>query len=141
LGAQEGRLFQPLELTKTLVMAASALLAVTLVPVAMGFLIEEGSGRRRQIPSIAGGKLENRIGDRRMLALIRRFLGAGMMADGAVVERYEGTPQGGPLSPLLANVLLDEVDKELERRGHAVRSFTPMTATCMCGRGEQDNAC
>lgn len=65
------------------------------------------------------GKLENRIGDRRMLALIRRFLEAGMMADGVVVERHEGTPQGGPLSPLLANVLLDEVDKELERRGHA----------------------
>lgn len=64
------------------------------------------------------GKLENRIGDRRVLALIRRFLEAGMMADGVVVERHEGTPQGGPLSPLLANVLLDEVDKELERRGH-----------------------
>jgi group II intron reverse transcriptase/maturase len=65
------------------------------------------------------GKLENRIGDRRVLGLIRRFLEAGMMADGVVVERHEGTPQGGPLSPLLANVLLDEVDKELERRGHA----------------------
>jgi len=65
------------------------------------------------------GKLENRIGDRRVLTLIRRFLEAGMMADGVVVERHEGTPQGGPLSPLLANVLLDEVDKELERRGHA----------------------
>jgi group II intron reverse transcriptase/maturase len=65
------------------------------------------------------GKLENRIGDRRVLSLIRRFLEAGMMVDGVVVERHEGTPQGGPLSPLLANVLLDEVDKELERRGHA----------------------
>ena len=65
------------------------------------------------------GKLENRVGDRRMLTLIRRFLEAGMMADGVVVERREGTPQGGPLSPLLANVLLDDVDKELERRGHA----------------------
>ncbi len=64
------------------------------------------------------GKLENRIGDRRMLRMIRRFLMAGIMADGVVVERHEGTPQGGPLSPLLANVLLDEVDKELERRGH-----------------------
>jgi RNA-directed DNA polymerase len=64
------------------------------------------------------GKLENRIGDRRMLRTIRRFLEAGVLADGMVVERYEGTPQGGPLSPLLANVLLDEVDKELERRGH-----------------------
>jgi group II intron reverse transcriptase/maturase len=64
------------------------------------------------------GKLENRIVDRRMLRIIRRFLEAGIMADGVVVERHEGTPQGGPLSPLLANVLLDEVDKELERRGH-----------------------
>ena len=64
------------------------------------------------------GKLENRIGDLRMLRIIRRFLEAGIMADGVVVERHEGTPQGGPLSPLLANVLLDEVDKELERRGH-----------------------
>jgi RNA-directed DNA polymerase len=64
------------------------------------------------------GKLENRIGDRRMLGIIRRYLRAGIMADGVVMERHEGTPQGGPLSPLLANVLLDEVDKELERRGH-----------------------
>src|SRR5581483_4638699 len=53
-----------------------------------------------------------------VLALIRRFLEAGMMANGVVQERHEGTPQGGPLSPLLANVLLDVVDKELERRGH-----------------------
>ena len=65
------------------------------------------------------GKLHNRIGDQRVLRMIRRFLEAGIMADGVVVERREGTPQGGPLSPLLANVLLDEVDKELERRGHA----------------------
>lgn len=64
------------------------------------------------------GKLSQRITDRRMLALIRRYLEAGMMANGVVQERYEGTPQGGPLSPLLANVLLDDVDKELERRGH-----------------------
>jgi group II intron reverse transcriptase/maturase len=65
------------------------------------------------------GMLENRIGDRRLLRVIRRYLEAGIMADGVVVERQEGTPQGGPLSPLLANVLLDQVDKELERRGHA----------------------
>jgi RNA-directed DNA polymerase len=63
------------------------------------------------------GKLERRIGDKRMLGLIRRYLEAGIMADGVVMERHEGTPQGGPLSPLLANVLLDEVDKELENRG------------------------
>jgi group II intron reverse transcriptase/maturase len=64
------------------------------------------------------GKLAERIADKRMLGLIRRYLEAGIMANGVVVERWEGTPQGGPLSPLLANVLLDEVDKELEKRGH-----------------------
>jgi group II intron reverse transcriptase/maturase len=63
------------------------------------------------------GRLEKRISDKRMLGLIRRYLEAGIMANGVVMERYEGTPQGGPLSPLLANVLLDEVDKELEKRG------------------------
>jgi group II intron reverse transcriptase/maturase len=63
------------------------------------------------------GKLAKRIGDKSVLRLIRRYLNAGVMANGVVVERYEGTPQGGPLSPLLANVLLDDVDKELEARG------------------------
>ena len=53
-----------------------------------------------------------------MLLLIRRYLQAGMMEGGLVSPRMEGTPQGGPLSPLLSNVLLDELDKELERRGH-----------------------
>ena len=62
------------------------------------------------------GKLAKRIEDKRLLRLIRRYLEAGMMADGVVTERIEGTPQGGPLSPLLANVMLDEVDKELEKR-------------------------
>ena len=65
------------------------------------------------------GRLEQRIADRRVLGLIRRYLDVGVLANGVVIERYEGTPQGGPLSPLLANVLLDEVDKELEKRGHA----------------------
>jgi RNA-directed DNA polymerase len=69
------------------------------------------------------GKLAKRIGDKRMLGLIRRYLKAGIMADGVVMERHEGTPQGGPLSPLLANVLLDEVDKELEKRGHAFARY------------------
>lgn len=64
-------------------------------------------------------RLAQRIADKRMLKLIRRYLEAGMMGEGVVMEREEGTPQGGPLSPLLANVLLDEVDKELEKRGHA----------------------
>lgn len=65
------------------------------------------------------GKLDKRIGDRRVLGLIRRYLNAGILANGVAMDRHEGTPQGGPLSPLLANVLLDEVDKELEKRGHA----------------------
>lgn len=65
------------------------------------------------------GRLAKRIGDKRLLRVIRRYLEAGVMADGVVVGRQEGTPQGGPLSPLLANVLLDEVDRELEKSGHA----------------------
>ena len=63
-------------------------------------------------------RLARRIGDTRLLRIVRRFLQAGMMADGVCCERQEGTPQGGPLSPLLANLLLDELDQELERRGH-----------------------
>jgi group II intron reverse transcriptase/maturase len=65
------------------------------------------------------GKLATRIDDARVLKLIRRYLEAGMMADGLVQPRLEGTPQGGPLSPLLSNILLTELDRELERRGHA----------------------
>jgi RNA-directed DNA polymerase len=64
------------------------------------------------------GRLARRIEDKRLLRIIRRFLEAGIMRQGVVIGRWEGTPQGGPLSPLLANLLLDEVDKELERRGH-----------------------
>ncbi|AUN94165.1 MULTISPECIES: group II intron reverse transcriptase/maturase [Betaproteobacteria] len=63
-------------------------------------------------------RLSRRINDKAVLRLIRRYLVAGIMEGGVVMERYEGTPQGGPLSPLLANVLLDEVDRELEQRGH-----------------------
>jgi RNA-directed DNA polymerase len=63
-------------------------------------------------------RLARRIGDKRLLKIVRRFLEAGMMQAGVCIERHEGTPQGGPLSPLLANVLLDDFDKELERRGH-----------------------
>ena len=64
-------------------------------------------------------RLAKRIGDKRILKLIRCYLEAGVMSNGVVIERVEGTPQGGPLSPLLANILLDEFDKEVERRGHA----------------------
>ncbi|MBN1288157.1 MAG: group II intron reverse transcriptase/maturase [Actinobacteria bacterium] len=63
-------------------------------------------------------RVARHVGDKRILRLIRRFLEAGMMRDGVCVEREEGTPQGGPLSPLLANLLLDDLDKELEKRGH-----------------------
>lgn len=65
------------------------------------------------------GRLAKRFCDKVLLRLIRRYLEAGMFAHGVVTERHEGTPQGGPLSPLLANVLLDEVDLELEQRGHS----------------------
>lgn len=63
-------------------------------------------------------RLAQRIGDKRVLKLIRRFLQAGVMENGLVSPVDEGTPQGGPLSPWLSNVVLDELDRELERRGH-----------------------
>ena len=63
-------------------------------------------------------RLARRIADKAVLRLIRRYLVAGIMDGGVARARYEGTPQGGPLSPLLANVLLDEVDRDLEARGH-----------------------
>jgi RNA-directed DNA polymerase len=64
------------------------------------------------------GQVAKRISDRRMLKLIRAFLNAGVMEDGLVSPTVEGTPQGGPLSPLLSNLVLDELDRELEARGH-----------------------
>ena len=63
-------------------------------------------------------RLAKRIPDKAVLRLIRRYLEVGTMADGVVMARDEGTPQGGPLSPLLANVLLDDVDRALQQRGH-----------------------
>jgi RNA-directed DNA polymerase len=63
-------------------------------------------------------RLARLIEDKRLLRLIRRYLQAGLLEGGLVSQRMEGTPQGGPLSPLLSNVLLDELDRELERRGH-----------------------
>ncbi len=64
------------------------------------------------------GILAKRIPDKILLKLIRKYLQAGVMINGVVMETQEGTPQGGPLSPLLSNILLDELDKELEKRGH-----------------------
>ncbi len=63
-------------------------------------------------------RLARRINDKRVLRLVRRYLQAGMMEGGIATARREGTPQGGPMSPLLSNILLDELDKELEQRGH-----------------------
>lgn len=63
-------------------------------------------------------RLARRVADKRVLLLIRRYLQAGIMEGGVASPRSEGTPQGGPLSPLLSNVLLDDLDKELEQRGH-----------------------
>ncbi len=64
-------------------------------------------------------RVARQVKDKRVLGLIRRYLQAGMMQDGLARQRREGTPQGGPLSPLLSNILLDDLDKELEGRGHA----------------------
>src|SRR5437660_757699 len=64
------------------------------------------------------GQIAKRVGDKRLLKLIRAFLNAGVMENGLVSPSVEGTPQGGPLSPLLSNLVLDELDRELEHRGH-----------------------
>jgi RNA-directed DNA polymerase len=64
-------------------------------------------------------RVARKVADKRVLRLIRRYLQAGLMLGGVTTARAEGTPQGGPLSPLLSNILLDDLDKELERRGHA----------------------
>jgi retron-type reverse transcriptase len=63
-------------------------------------------------------RVARRVKDKRLLKLIRRYLTSGVMYGGVVQVQEEGMPQGSPLSPLLANILLDELDKELERRGH-----------------------
>ena len=68
-------------------------------------------------------RLRKRIDDAGIIRLIRAYLNSGIMSDGVVLERYQGTPQGGPLSPLLANVMLDEVDKVLEAHGHCFARY------------------
>ena len=72
-------------------------------------------------------RLVRHVRDKRLLRIVRRILEAGMMWDGVSIERQEGTLQGGPLSPLLANLLLDDLDKELEKRG---RRFCRYAADC-----------
>jgi RNA-directed DNA polymerase len=68
-------------------------------------------------------RVARRIKDKRMLRLIRRYLQSGIMEGGLAQPREEGTPQGGPLSPLLSNILLDDLDKELEKRSHCFCRF------------------
>ena len=81
------------------------------------------------------GRIANRIEDKRLLRLIRAFLNAGVMENGLASPSVEGTPQGGPLSPLLSNLVLDELDRELERRGHR---FVRYADDCnICVRSER----
>nr|CRH05160.1 RNA-directed DNA polymerase (Reverse transcriptase) [Candidatus Magnetococcus massalia] len=68
-------------------------------------------------------RVARKVGDERILMLIRRYLESGMMAGGVVSQRTQGTPQGGPLSPLLSNILLDDLDKKLERDGHTFSRY------------------
>jgi RNA-directed DNA polymerase len=63
-------------------------------------------------------RVARKVKDRRMRKLLRRYLESGIMQQGMPEPRSEGTPQGGPLSPLLSNILLDDLDQELEKRGH-----------------------
>jgi RNA-directed DNA polymerase len=79
-------------------------------------------------------RLSRRIDDAGVIRLIRAYLNSGIMSAGVVQERARGTPQGGPLSPLLANVLLDEVDKELERRGHCFVRYADDANVYVCSR-------
>jgi RNA-directed DNA polymerase len=79
-------------------------------------------------------RLAGRIRDKRVLKLIGAFLRAGVMEDRLVSPSDEGTPQGGPLSPLLSNIVLDELDRELERRGHRFVRYADDSAPRMCER-------
>ena len=84
-------------------------------------------------------RVARKIKDKRVLKLIRKFLQAGIMIGGIETVPEQGTPQGGPLSPLLSNILLDELDKELERREHKFCRFAddcaPRTLTSLLGKG------
>lgn len=85
-------------------------------------------------------RLARRVSDKRVLLLIRRYLQAGIMQGGLMTASREGTPQGGPLSPLLSNIVLDDLDKELERRGFGFAA-TRMIATSTSVRAEPGHAC
>ncbi len=79
-------------------------------------------------------KLARRIKDSRLLGVIRRYLQAGVLAAGVTSPSTEGTPQGGPLSPLLSNIMLDDLDKELERRGHKFSRYADDCNIYVCSR-------
>jgi RNA-directed DNA polymerase len=79
-------------------------------------------------------RVARKVKDKRALRLIRAFLEAGIMVDGVAMRREEGTPQGGPLSPLLANIMLDDLDKELERRGHKFARYADDCNICVSSR-------
>lgn len=79
-------------------------------------------------------RVARRIGDKRILRTIRRYLQAGLMLGGVMSQRLKGTPQGGPLSPLLSNILLDDLDRELERRGHHFARYADDFIICVKSR-------
>ena len=79
-------------------------------------------------------RVARRIQDKRILRTIRRYLQAGVMLGGLESQRIKGTPQGGPLSPLLSNILLDDLDRELERRGHRFARYADDFIVCVKSR-------
>src|SRR5262249_8172009 len=84
-------------------------------------------------------RIAKQVADKRLLKLIRAFLNAGVMENGLVSPSVEGTPQGGPLSPLLSNLVLDELDRELERRGIASFDMRTIVISTLAasGRGSE----
>lgn len=82
--------------------------------------------------------LSTRIGDGRVLQLVHRYLKAGMLTEGLTVQRIKGMPQGSPLSPLLSNIILDELDKELERRGYCYVRYADDVKILVSSRGEAE---
>jgi len=85
-------------------------------------------------------RVRREVRDERVLGVIRRFLEAGLMRDGLVKQRREGTPQGGPLSPLLSNIVLNDLDGELERRGHAFARYADDCNVYLASRKAAEHA-
>ena len=86
-------------------------------------MIPRSSCDQGEATSILIDCLRKRIDDTGIIWFIRAYLNSGIMSDGVALERYQGSPQGGPLSPLLANVMLDEVDKVSEKHGHCFARY------------------